>query len=339
MTERLSSSPHIAAANDYVYIANAATNRIERYAYGGVFAGWIGTISSTFGLSPAACASAGVGSFTPDWCFGGASDTDSSAHFYGPRDVSVVGNTLIVADSLDKLVKIDGTPGAVRFLGWTGAVGQSPADVPTSCVSGTLPAAGGVTNGWCLGGNPASGIVDGAFSYLQAVAQDLWGNIYVLSDNRATKLAPTGNSVGWVGTIAGSVIGGSCDGASGQLPHWCTGGTLSTALTSSAMSITYDSTENLLYVGDIGMVQKFDGPTGAYLGWAGEVAFTPTGGGTGCTTAALAQLTPSWCTGGDRTRTSKHDNVRADAIVAGTDYLYLADHSSGRVTRLSKHEK
>jgi len=335
-------APRLALGGGYIYVADDInnTNRVMRFTEAGVFAGWIGTIGSTTALSPAACVSAGVGSFSPDWCFGGFAASASTSAFYQVQALSVLGDTIIIADgNLDRVAKIRIVPGAVQFVGWSGGVGPGAADVPTSCAGGSLPVPGGITNGWCTGGNSIAGGGGGAFSAIQGTAQDGAGNVYVLSDTCVSKLGPDGGFLGWVGTIAGTITGGPCDGLSGQTPHWCTGGTPEAGYASSSYSLAYDVTDGVIYVGELGRVHKLDGASGAYLGWAGEVAATPTGGGFGCTSAPIGKLTPTWCLGGAAADTSTHNGLAAFAISADGGQLLMVDSNRGRVTRLAARKQ
>jgi len=126
-------APRLALGGGYIYVADDInnTNRVMRFTEAGVFAGWIGTIGSTTGLSPAACVSAGVGNFSPDWCFGGFEAFASTSAFFQVQALSVFGDAMIIADgNLDRVAKIRIAQGAVQFVGWSGAVGLSAADVP-----------------------------------------------------------------------------------------------------------------------------------------------------------------------------------------------------------------
>jgi len=326
----------VSLANGYLYVADTV---VKRFTKQGTFAGWIGNIASTVGISPAACAQAGVGSFSPDWCFGGAALVSPSADFYAPWDISVRGNTMILADwRLKRASKIDMTPGAMRFIGWTGRVGPTAGSVPSACVSGTLPLVNAATGGWCTGGTAADGNGDGMFTYVQAVAQDPSGNVYVMSGDRVSMLDAGGAFVGWIGRISGTVVGGSCDGATVFTPHWCQGG-VSTPGFSLSPALAYDENEDVLYIGNTSQLVKVDGLSGANLGWAGEVGWVPTGGGPGCTTSVVGELTPSWCVGGGSEGSTRHASLNAEALGVGVDYLYIGDAALNRVLRLSKHEQ
>lgn len=327
----------VATSNGYIYVADGGSNRIVRFAASGTFAGWIGTIGSTTGMTPGACAAAGVGSFTPDWCFGGSASLASTAALVWVYKLAVSGNTLI-ASGVDgeRLYKIDITPGAVRYIGWTGLVGPSAGDVPTSCAGGVVASVANPTRAWCQGGKAAPGYGDGMFSDIGNVTQDASGNVYVVSTGRVSKLDADGAFVGWVGDINGTISGGPCNGASSTTPGWCTGG-VSLPSYSAYAGLAYDSDEDLLYVGGNCQVKKYNGATGAFLGWAGEVSTSPTGGEPGCTATPGGELTPGWCTGGWSRCSSKHGALAPRAIAVGADYLYLLDSDLGRVTRLSKH--
>ena len=114
------------------------------------------------------------------------------------------------------------------------------------------------------------------FRYILSVSLDASGNIYAGGLDRLDKLTPDGGFVGSIGSIAGTISGGPCDGATGWTPGWCTGGIANTY--GAFTGPVYDPDEDTIYAIGSGMVVKHDGLTGAFVGWAGEVAQTPPGG-------------------------------------------------------------
>gem|GEM_PF-1777376 len=84
----------------YLYIADTGYNRVVRInSSTGAYAGWKGYISSAAGISPSACATAGAGSVTPTWCFGGqAGQATLLGGFDFPSGISGDSNYLYIHD-------------------------------------------------------------------------------------------------------------------------------------------------------------------------------------------------------------------------------------------------
>ncbi len=89
----------------------------------------------------------------------------------------------------------------------------------------------------------------------------------------------------------------------------------------SPTGVFVDSSGNV-YVADKGNaeIKKFNS-SGTYIGWAGFVGKTPTGGASGCTTAAENSGTPGWCTGGIGTTVT--NQTFFDGIWGDGTYLYV----------------
>ena len=121
----------------------------------------------------------------------------------------------------------------------------------------------------------------------------------------------TGVFEGWIGKTAtqptgpGAGVSNTCSTTTvgNQTPGWCIGGspTYQAYAGNGALyyprAIAYYGTS--LYVGTLAGIEKYDAPSGTFLGWTGWVAAggNPTGGTAGCTTTSNAR-TPGWCTGG-----------------------------------------
>lgn len=95
-------------------------------------------------------------------------------------------------------------------------------------------------------------------------------------------------------------------------PGWCTGALANpwyhilnfagsgqiSGLMQIPNGITGDGTH--IYVTDQALhrINKFNAATGAFVGWVGNIATSPTGGAGGRVGATVGTFTPGWCTGG-----------------------------------------
>jgi hypothetical protein len=162
-----------------------------------------------------------------------------------------------------------------------------------------------------------------------------------------------GNTLGWIGGITTSPTGGDagCAGTTpfGPSPAWCLGqlfqpqylwnvmmSNLTNGIMNGPSGVVGDG--NFLYVLDINQhrVQKFVQPTGAYVGWIGNVATTPTGGAAGCTSTTAGNFTPGWCTGGISQSGNGNGmlNQPSNLTVTGGN-LYVVDANNHRVNSYS----
>jgi sugar lactone lactonase YvrE len=178
----------------------------------------------------------------------------------------------------------------------------------------------------------------------EGVTVDSAGNMYVLDDNhRVSKYDSAGVFQGWIGSIATSPTGGAsgCNGASvGTFtPGWCKGGT-STSGTGDGMLNTptdaaIDSSGNI-YVADSGnsRINKYDS-TGAFIGWIGKIATSPTGGATGCSGASVGTATPGWCQGGTSSSGSGDGMLSSPTKISldSAGNLYVIDMNAHRLVK------
>jgi hypothetical protein len=165
------------------------------------------------------------------------------------------------------------------------------------------------------------------------------------SANRVSWYDAAGVFVGWVGGLAGTITGGPCSGASVVTPGWCTGGQpTSRSSVDGAFyqptSVAFDPAHGVLYVANLGSqrVDRLDAATGAFLGWAGLVRFTPSGGDAGCLDALPGQLTPGWCVGGQALARPVNGGFLPRDLALVDDTLYIADSELHRVLRLATHQ-
>ena len=280
------------------------------------------------------------------------------ASFNSPNGAYINGTVMYVADSLaSRVKKIDLTTGNV--LGWIGGITSTPTGGVSGCTSATPY---GAAPGWCTGAmyNPyyiwntlIPSTVDGIMYQPNAVTGD-GTYIYILDYalHRIQKFnMATGAYVGWIGGVGATPNNGTCTGSVGSYSGtgWCTGGmsaagTSGTGYLYSPSSITYSNP--YLYVLNITneRVDRYNASTGAYAGWIGNVATTPTGSGTGttntCSSTGAGTAAPGWCVGG----TSAVGAVTLSAVgtfyLAGGEgitndgtYLYVDNGLNGRIDK------
>ena len=272
------------------------------------------------------------------------------------------GTNLYVAEyDGSRIKKINKDTGQV--IGWIGGITSSPTGGASGCVGATAMAA---SPGWCLGAWEFpnllwnSGMIptttDGLIYTPTAITGDSTYLYVTDSLNRVIRFnKSTGLSAGWIGFISSAPTGGAtgCNGASGFTPGWCTGGTSTSTSTSTGgmngpVSIVYLSGN--LYVFDSGnyRINGYNATTGAFLGWTGQIATTPTGGtGANCNKGA-GFYTNGFCVGGTSARESitlgsnpgggfypwGYQRTSNGLATDGT-YLYVANGAESRVDKFS----
>jgi hypothetical protein len=267
-----------------------------------------------------------------------------------------------------------------KYMGWIGLfnnTGPAIYDGASGCLNTT--ANGAPTPGWCFGGTAtavtSAGSGVGGFAGPSAMTDDGY-NLYVTNSFQGSVQMynmTTGHFEGWIGgvnsttgitagvaasaanplgaTLANNCAGGSTSGL--VTPGFCAGG--SNALNSTAHSgdglmvgvspILWD--HNVLYVGVLGGVLKFDGTPGSptqgqfqgWIGWVGSVTGTSTNLDCGPYGAGAAnQRTPGWCTGGLNANSSNPGGItNPSGLYADydNDWLYVVDSfsSNNRIQR------
>ncbi|MGE0633628.1 MAG: invasin domain 3-containing protein, partial [Pseudobdellovibrionaceae bacterium] len=332
----------------YIYVVTPSFSRIDKFdANTGAYVGWIGKAMSTPASGAAGCSSTSANTTTPGWCVGGTSTSGSgTGQFASPRDIFFYSGSLYVSDTSNgRVQKINASTGVAE--GWIGKVSTIPTGGGSGCTGAGV---GNPTPNWCTGGVATTGTADGNFQ----MHGGLWTDgsyLYVLNQG-GIKISKhdlnTGVFVGWIGAIATSPTGGpgSCSGATGFTPEWCTGGTAVSGTTTNGSLMAGTSIRgdaSYLYVLDAAThrINRYDLGTGAFQGWIGRVD-TPSGmSGSGCTSLMPGSSTPGWCEGGS-SKPGSQDG--AFSLVSGnypsyleydniTGSIYVADMGNHRIAR------
>jgi sugar lactone lactonase YvrE len=328
----------------YAYVADTGNHRIVRISLAtGGFAGWIGRISTKPTGGASGCSTASLSATTPGWCLGGTAKSGvDDGQFNTPYGIVGGAGSLYVADTNNRITRIQAASGVMT--GWVGRVLTVPTGGATGCAS---TAVGAATPGWCLGGTAQAGSSDGQFYGPRSLTL-ADGNLYVsdYSNNRIQRLSLlSGLMTGWVGYISTRPTGGmtGCTTATGKTPGWCTGGSARTGSVDGAYAgprgITSDGTWLFIADSNNHRLARLDLATGAWQGWKGLIGNSrPTGGDTGCATAATGTVTPGWCVGGSPARgwTLGAFDTPVGLGNDGQNYLYVADTNNGRLVRVPK---
>jgi hypothetical protein len=338
---------YVDGSSTTLYVADSGNHRINRYSIStGAFTGWIGRVSTMPSGGTTGCGSTPPGQATPGWCTGGTSQSGTgNGMFNTPTGITGDGTYLYIVDQgNDRLMKFVASTGV--FVGWAGKVGTVPTGGAAGCTS---VSAGSYTNLWCTGGLAAQGLatIDGSLNLPEKITIDSSFNLYVTDKGLHTVnryASATGAFSGWIGRISntrptGGVAGCTSASKNNFSPGWCIGGDSSTGngdgSFNSPTGITSDSTS--LYVTNSGndQVGKYTTSTGAFVGWIGKVASTPSGGVAGCTGTAVGIKTPGWCTGGSSATLGTGDGMftlPSGVVVDGTS-LYISDTGNNRILK------
>jgi sugar lactone lactonase YvrE len=327
-----------------LYVVDKTNARILKYNSSGVFQGWIGSIATSPTGGDAGCNGASVGTFTPGWCTGGtAASGTGDGMLNNPLKLALdSSNNIYVVDTGNHRINKYNSSGV--FQGWIGKIATSPTGGDAGCNGASV---GTFTPGWCTGGTSASGTGDGMMSSPAGATLDSSGNLYISdsSNSRINKYNSSGVFQGWIGKIATSPTGGDagCNGASvGTFtPGWCTGGTAGSGtgdgMLNTPKGLTLDTAKNI-YVADSAnhRISKYNS-SGAFQGWIGKIATSPTGGATGCKNASVGSVTPGWCKGGTSTSGTGDGmlNTPEGVALSKTRNLYVADTNNHRIVRYS----
>lgn len=287
-----------------------------------------------------------TGSFTNSW--GRTGMTSASAWGDGmlstPNGLAVDSSGhLFIADEDNHRVSKYTSSGT--FLGWLGRINYPPTGGAAGCAGA---ASDTNTPGWCTGGGSSVLVTagtDGSFAMPRGLAVDSSGNLFVLDTMNylISKFNSSGIFQGWIGGIGTTPTGGAAGctaAASGTFtPGWCKGGQSTNGNTDGFLedpdSLVVDPAGNL-FVTDAAnaRVSKYNS-SGAFVGWIGYIATSPTGGAPGCAGAAAGTITPGWCTGG----TSSWDSIAGSMgypgglALDGSGNIYVADPPNARISK------
>ena len=328
-----------------LYVADLQNFRINKFvASTGAFVGWIGSVGTVPTGGAAGCTTALVGTTTPGWCTGGASQSGTgNGMFSNLTSITIDSGGTLYATDYYRVQKFTASTGV--FGGWIGKIQTSPTGGAAGCNGAT---SGNFTPGWCLGGTATLGSGDGMLSTAQGIFADSGGSLYVADsgNGRISKYtASTGAFVGWIGNVGVSPTGGAagCNGAAIDTvtPGWCKGGSASQKDGGSGQlngpAGVFADTGGNLYVSSSnnGMVAKYNAGTGAFIGWIGKIGSSPTGGDPGCNGAAVGALTPGWCVGGSSDGGTSLGMLRVPVgiYVDSSGNLYIADTYDSRINK------
>jgi hypothetical protein len=351
----------------YAYVANYGAHRIERLSLTGAtrgqFDGWTGRASSTPSGGAVGCASAASGQPSPGWCKGGntTSGAVKGALFY-PSEAVTDGTFLYVTDRDNfRLVTYNLATGLA--IGTTGLrVNNQPSQwQATGLAVGAYPinSSSGATvfNRDSIFYNPEQILINGDYMYV--------------SDNSLSRIKRykwlDGSFQGWIGiTYATTPTGGfgdngACAGTyiGGYTPGWCSGGGATSTTNFGFYSPKglatdgrdgYPHDNDNLYVADYSnhRIVRIRMSDGAFTGWIGYIATSPSEGEAGCAGAAAGTITPHWCLGGTSSSTATLGGYNGPAGLTGywddnntpadtSDdkfYLIVGDTSNARMVRV-----
>lgn len=335
----------------YAYVSNSANNRIDRVRISdGLYMGWIGRVATTptdgFSVS---CTSAGAGTYTPDWCIGGAANaTTAMGSFNYPRAMTYDSDgNLYIVDNYPRLLRVNATTGQT-----TGITG--PVAAPSTCASITA----NVASGWCTSATAVGASAGyGRLSTSFGVATNST-HIFVAdtANHRVDRFnKSTGAAEGFFGrlnTNAGldvSVTGGLCNGLTGfprSVPGWCFGTSLGVGMAPISGTGNGDffspsgvwADDNFIYVTDSNnhRVVKLNATTGAFVGWKGMIG-TTAGMAGACLTAGAGAVTPDWCVGGTATNSRLMGGFDYPTGIWGdSNYIYVYDTRNNRTVTVPK---
>lgn len=338
----------------YLYVTDVSRNRVDRFiAATGVYAGWIGWISSQPTGGAAGCSTASSG-FTPGWCIGGASTSsnlDGGMNY--PTGITYNNTFLYVVDFHNARVnKYDAVTGA--FKGWVGQMGTNTSSCTTAvrgsttytkgwCTTSSTPANSSIAARAIYNGDPGGGFgwYTSSYNTYQSIDSDST-YFYVSNDwnNRIDKF--------WLATGSGHVSGEWAGSLNVQyttpLPSpstWTTspgawgGVTVSPAWIFPSGLHVDAANDRLYYISDGNAVVQRKLSTGDFIGWSGGISATPST----CTPdGSHAGITPGWCSGGAVVGgyIIGEYSWNAAYLTGDSSYVYVSDPVTHRVTRVPK---
>jgi hypothetical protein len=329
----------------YLYVVDKELDRIQKFNIAtGAYVGWIGSAGSTAPTGGAAgCIGLSQGTATPGWCTGGTSQTGSGdGQFNDPLAITTVGGNLYVIDSSNsRVVSINATTGA--FNGWIGRINAAP----TICTTASNGAYTVSTSGWCRGGTAqqaSSNDRGGGFNFWNnqrgGISND--GTYLYIANFYNIRIDKYSLAGVWQGAVStrqdiytrtfsnDPVTVAAWGGVGCSYPVGVYVGT------NYMYGVNYNACNG---TGTAGVVWKLALATGTMYGWQGAITAgqSPTGGESGCSGATNS--TPSkWCQGGQPTSGYRLGQFSSNlySISGDSNFLYLGDENTSRVTRLPK---
>jgi protocatechuate 3,4-dioxygenase beta subunit len=354
----------VTTSGDYLYAVDNTANRIMRYnIVTNTFAGWIGYIGSTEGMTGAdvnnTCASPTLGGLTSSWCLGGRVNVTATTLFSALRNITSDSTYIYVSSfTNNRIIRIKQSDGSLQ--GWIGKIGTTPATSPASCVSAGASATAPT---WCFGGTSAVGAADGQFNGPTSLTV-YSGKLYVAEygNHRIQKIdVASGVSEGWVGQAA------TTPPAAGQLgtcsplptvgvktPGWCLGGTAQVSkrnqgnLTTNPsevappdegfynpMGVATDGTYLYVADGNNYRVARLTLSTGAFAGWVGYLYRSTVGTSPTVPVQSSGTYTTTWTSGGvtEARSTNGFGQMNTVIVDSTTNILYVTDNQH-RVIRI-----
>ncbi len=333
----------IAGDGTHLYVVDMYLHRIQKFNMAtGAYVGWIGWVGTSPIGGAAGCSGAATAAFTPGWCLGGMSTNGSgNGALWNPTALTVVAGNIYVMDSNNHRVSsYNAATGA--FNGWIGRTNVAPTGGCTTGSNGSYTVS---TSGWCTGGTSqqaSSNDRGGGFSFWGSSRGGLTSDgtyLYIanLYNIRVDKYSLGGV---WLGAASSRetiynrvwsndpvvVSGWGGTGCSYPLGLWTDGTNL------------YGVGLNICGNGNANAAWKMGLSTGTMIGWQGGInpGNSPTGGDAGCSGATIR--TPGWCQGGLAGAGYRLGQFTSNAygISGDTNFVYVSDESTHRVTRLPK---
>ncbi|NUN05211.1 MAG: hypothetical protein HUU57_05570, partial [Bdellovibrio sp.] len=350
--------------SDGTYLYVASGHRILRFLIStGAFQGWIGRIATVTGMTPVACASAGIGAPTPTWCYGGTVGTSNGdGSFNTPSDVLALNGKLYITDTSNHRLQKWSASGA--YEGWMGRINSATGLAPAACVAA---GAGAATPTWCTGGTPqASGRrglnnatptpdptpVEG-FNNPRPITTDT--NYLYIGDSSNYRISRidlnTNTFAGWIGRL------NQATGSAGVYPTspayttnngniypatWISGGGSYESSSATGFGAPYglDYIDGKLYIADssYNRVIKIDAADGQNPEWIGRVNSSPAGGASGCSSTPTLSVTPGWCRGGSANMRGPANGAfnSSTGVAVSAGSMYVVDRGNFRIQKFNR---
>lgn len=323
----------MASDGTYIYVTDYAWHRIQKFQISnGAYIGWIGGIGSN--PTPSTCTGVAGQFSTSGWCRGGtpASGT-GDGYLNSPSGIYYYNGELYVVDTFNyRISRYNANTGA--FDGWIGRV-NSGVGLPSS---GCTPASKGgylySATGWCKGGTPQVSIqgADPGGGYRFGIRHSITGDgtyLYIANDQNSR--------IDKFNLTTGAFVSAVNSRWDQYVNTWTSNPTTWGYIGYRPYGLYYSG--GYLYgTGDGYTVWKMNATTGSMVGWRGAInpGNPHSGGDPGCLGAT--GYSPGWCTGGSWTEgyTMGKFTGAARFVTGDSNFVYVSDENSHRVTRLPK---